>query len=293
MKFTYVFILLFVMLTACFAANHDDICVTDGLNQRVCVTKPATRLITLAPDLVEDLFAVGAGKYIVGTTTFSNYPESAKSIPVVADYSAIDGEAIMVLDPDLILAWYGGNAPSDIAELKSFGLPIYENKISKWQDIPQLFVNLGILTGHIKIAEQVAKQFSDKMRALKQQYQKASTNRANVMIEINHMPIMVMSNHSLIGRMIAFCGGHNVFANLKTPSATILATAVIAAKPDIIINLSDKSNVDLIKQWKTLYPQNKYKIYTIPTSLLTRFGPRFTQGVSKLCHDINDTRIST
>ena len=48
-------------------------------------TSPAQRIVSLAPNLTELVFTVGAGERLVGADTFSNYPPEARSIARVGD----------------------------------------------------------------------------------------------------------------------------------------------------------------------------------------------------------------
>lgn len=50
--------------------------------------KPAERIIALAPHIVENLYAIGAGERIVGTVAYADYPEAAKQLPQIGDYQA-------------------------------------------------------------------------------------------------------------------------------------------------------------------------------------------------------------
>jgi hypothetical protein len=54
--------------------------VRDDLDREVIVPVRVTRAISLAPNLTESIFAVGAGDRLVGVTTFCDYPEAAKTI---------------------------------------------------------------------------------------------------------------------------------------------------------------------------------------------------------------------
>src|SRR5579862_4249791 len=94
----------FLTAFLCIFASHA--CeVMDDLGRVVTLKHAAQRIVSLAPDLTEDLFAIGAGDRIVGVMQGSDFPLQAKKIPVVASYNALDVEAMIALHPDLIVAW--------------------------------------------------------------------------------------------------------------------------------------------------------------------------------------------
>ena len=86
-----------------------DIAVRDDTGQTIRLARPAQRIVSLAPHITENLFAIGAGGRVVGTVDFSNFPEAAKRIPRVGGYEKIDLEAVAALRPDLVIAWESGN----------------------------------------------------------------------------------------------------------------------------------------------------------------------------------------
>ena len=67
----------------------------------------AQRIITLSPHLTEIVFDLGLGARSL-VSKFSNVPPSAKSLPRVGDAFQLNVEAIVSLNPTLILAWEGG-----------------------------------------------------------------------------------------------------------------------------------------------------------------------------------------
>ena len=59
--------------------------IVDDLGKTVKLPQKIERAVSLAPNLTENIFAVGAGDRLVGVTTFCNYPEAAQSIQKVGD----------------------------------------------------------------------------------------------------------------------------------------------------------------------------------------------------------------
>jgi len=83
--------------------------VTDFLGNVISLDKPANRIVSLAPHITENLFSVGAGKNIVGTVSYSNFPEAAKTIPRIGSHDAFNLAEIIHLNPDLVIVWVSGS----------------------------------------------------------------------------------------------------------------------------------------------------------------------------------------
>src|SRR5215472_12731620 len=71
------------------------------------------RVVTLAPNLTEIVFALGAGGRLVGVSEYSDYPEAARAIPRIGGLE-VDPENVAALRPDVVLAVAEGNAQSSV-----------------------------------------------------------------------------------------------------------------------------------------------------------------------------------
>lgn len=81
----------------------------------------AKRIITLAPDVTEMVFALGAGDRVVAVSTAADYPPSVRALPHVDPF---DPEAVVALQPDLVVATTAGDDPRIIARLRALGIPV-------------------------------------------------------------------------------------------------------------------------------------------------------------------------
>ena len=103
-KFLLTFLAAALLLTACATTR------TDGLNRTVKLHGTPQRIVSMAPSNTEILFAVGAGKQVVGRDHFSDYPAEVKSIKDIGgSMGNYDTEAIVALHPDLVTFWLGNN----------------------------------------------------------------------------------------------------------------------------------------------------------------------------------------
>src|SRR5262249_13921193 len=81
------------------------------------------RIVTLAPNLTEIVFALGAGKELVGVSEYSDYPPEAQSLPRVGGLD-VSAERVVSLSPDLVLATPEGNAKGPVMALIAAGVPV-------------------------------------------------------------------------------------------------------------------------------------------------------------------------
>ncbi len=79
---------MLLTLCCCSLPLQAEVTVQDDTGRSVRIPQAATRIVSLAPHLTEQLFAIGAGEKIVGAVDYSDYPEAAKAIPRVGDTAA-------------------------------------------------------------------------------------------------------------------------------------------------------------------------------------------------------------
>jgi iron complex transport system substrate-binding protein len=254
--------------------------VIDDLGYAVNLPRPAQRIISLAPDLTEIIFAIGAGNKIVGVVSGSDYPSAAKNIAVVAGYNSVDAEAILLLHPDLIVAWADTNY---VAQLKKLGIPVYLSQQRKLLDIAATMRKLGVLVGVQASANQTANNYLQRYTALQKKY--AHLAPVTVFYQVWPQPLMTITKNSWINDVITLCGGRNIFADLHGVAPEVSIEAVIAANPDIIIGTTDAKQ-DWRRQWLA-WPQltavKKLAVYSLNPDLINRAGPRVLAGAEEMC----------
>ena len=169
-KICQVFILLTTISVAISATA--DIHVVDDSGQRVSLKGPARNIVSLAPNITELLFAVGAGQWITGVAQYSDYPEKAQSIMRIGGYQSLDYEKIITLQPDLIVAWESSISAGSIEKLKKLGIPVFITEAYNLDDIPVLLRKLARLTDTQKQAHKAINQYNQHLASLRQQFSK-------------------------------------------------------------------------------------------------------------------------
>lgn len=269
-----------------------EIAVRDDNGRTVSLARPAQRIVSLSPDVTENLFAIGAGAQVVGTVEFSNHPKAASTIRRVGSYERVDLEAVAALRPDLVIAWTSGNSPSQVAKLAALGLPVYSTQPSRIEDVAANIERLGDLTGRREAAREVAARFAARIAALRARH--GERPRVRVFYEVWNQPLMTVGGEQAITDAIRLCGGENVFAALKQLAAAVTVEAVLTADPEAIVasgmNEARPEWLDEWRRWPSLTAVSRDNLFFVPPDHLQRHTPRLADGVEALCAHLETAR---
>ncbi|MES1195460.1 MAG: cobalamin-binding protein [Steroidobacter sp.] len=250
----------------------------------------AHRIVALAPNLAELVYAAGAGQYLVGTVDYADYPEAAKSVPHVGDALRVDMERLLALKPDLILIWPSGTPASVLEQVRSLGLPVQEIDAQRIDEVGQALRMIGKDAGTEAAAEQVATHFENAMNALREQYRHRA--RLSVFIQVNDQPLYTVNKNQIISEVVELCGGDNVFAGLNQLAPVIGIEAVIQNNPQVILS-TDSHALDLASQWHS-WPQlqavREHHLYTVTPDNIARASPRLVKGTEEVCEALDRAR---
>ena len=284
-------LLSLVIVAACRMAGA-EVLVKDDTGATVSLAQPARRIVTLAPHLVETLFAAGAGEKLVGTVQFSNYPEEAKKIARIGSYESVDLETVVALKPDLIIAWLSGNSPANIEKLRGLGFPVYVSQVDRIEDVASEIERFGVLAGTSAVGNAAAGRFRQRFAALQERYSKRPPVRT--FYQIWKQPLMTVGGKQIISSVIRLCGGENVFEKLEMLAPTVTVEAVIAANPEAIVASGmDEARPEWLddwKRWTSITAVARDNLFFVQPDLIQRHTPRLLDGAERLCQQLETAR---
>jgi len=277
----------------CAAAAAQTISVADDRGKTVTLSRPAQRIVTLAPHLTELVFAAGAGGRLAGVARFSDFPPPARAVPRIGDSARMEFEAIAATRPDLILAWQSGNASADVVRLEHLGYRVFVSEAARLADVPRLLRSIGMLAGTASEAERAAAEFEKQIQMLRARFARAA--RLRVFYMIWRQPLMTVNGAHLISDVITLCGGVNVFAGIRQLTPAVTLEAVIAAMPEVVLGGSDPaSGDDYVTSWRVSMPEplRELPVYYINPDLIQRPTPRILNGARAVCSALEQARGS-
>ncbi len=267
-----------------------SVSVIDDEGSTITLRQPAARIVSLAPHLTEQLFAIGAGDRIVGTTEFADYPPAARAIARVGRAHSVDLESVAALKPDLVVIWGSGFPPATIDSVRRLGVPVFVSEPRTLDDVARSLERLGTLTG--RDGAPAAANFTAKVAALRAQY--AGRAPVRVFYQVWATPLMTLSGRHVISEAITVCGGRNVFAELVPIAPQVSMEAVVAADPQLIITAEPGARAgDALAMWQrfpTLAATRRGQFVTLDADRMNRHGPRLADEIAVLCAAIDRTR---
>ena len=266
--------------------------VQDDSGQIIILKQPARKVISLSPGLTELVYAAGGAEQLKAVVSYSDFPEQAKKLPQVGSYNSLDIEKILILQPDLVIAWKSGNPKHQIEQLKKLGLTVYISEPKDFMDIPVTMKTFGQLMATETIAEQNADNFIKQFNLLKLTYQR-NNNKVlkRTFIQIWNNPVMSINENHLISKVITLCGGSNIFAQTKSLTGSPSIESILEKDPEIIIatGMADTSQTWLNRwrQWPFLSAVKNNRLYATNPDHLVRHTPRILLGIEAVCQLIN------
>ena len=266
--------------------------VVDDTGAHLSLAQPARRIVSLAPGATEMLFAAGAGAKLVATVAYSDQPAAARRVPRIGDSSAIDMERLLVLKPDVVVFWPGGNNPAQIAQLQRLGMTLYGQQVNRLADLGASLRRLGLLTGTQSAARQRADQIEQQLSQLRARY--ANRPALTALLETWNQPLYTVGGRQLMSDALSVCGAVNVFGDLAQLSPAVQVEAVLTRDPDLGIAAAPPGGgAQWLEAWRK-FPSMKAvrtgNLLNFEDQALSRLGPSVLDATASLCARIDAAR---
>ncbi|MBN2464270.1 cobalamin-binding protein, partial [candidate division WOR-3 bacterium] len=234
-------------------------------------------MVSLVPSVTEIIYAVGAGKELVGNTNQCSYPEAARSVYKVGDFMTPDLERIVALHPGIVFLTLPIHRQL-LARLNEMKVPVY---VSRPADVGAVLGEIDAvaqLLGREAAGESLAATLRRRLDSIP-----AFPDTPRVYAEISGTPLMTAGGGTFINELLARAGGRNVFANSVQEYPVVDPEAVVRADPQAIFLLHpDMSVKDVAGRvgWGEVSAVRNGRVFDkLDEDLFFRPGPRIVDGV--------------
>jgi iron complex transport system substrate-binding protein len=205
--------------------------VTDELGRQVKLPAEVNRVVSLAPNLTETIYALGLEDKLVGDTDFCDTPAAAKSKPHVGSPQNPSLEAIVALQPDLVLV-AEINQYATMDALARLGFAVYGTEP---HTVEQTLASVGRLADIMGAPERGAAMAADLQKRLDAlQARLADRPMAHVLFVVWEDPLMTIGQNTFIADALRWAGAESVILS-KQEWPRIGMEEVVRLQPDWIV----------------------------------------------------------
>ncbi len=277
------------------AAKPYTLQITDSYNRTVNLPNFPERIVSIAPNMTEFVYALGAGNRLIARSDFCDYPAQAAAIDSIGSLSDPSIEKIVALNPDLVLtSTHLSRKHVDI--IQEMGIPVialYSD--GSFEGTYQTARTLGrILDLEDEAAELISEMQSTVELVLKTVARADKRPSVYYVVGFGQFGDYTAGGDTFIGQMLEMAGGQNIAANISGWAYSI--EKVLEKNPEIII-CSDKDNTPENLQeaegYRELPAILNGKLVAMDNNLIDRQGPRLAQGLLALAKAIHPELFGT
>jgi iron complex transport system substrate-binding protein len=260
-------------------------------------TENTERIVCIAKQYTEIIFALGAEKDIAAVDVSSTYPPEATKLPTVGYHRALSAEGVLAAKPTLIIHDNNIGPEHVVTQLEDLKIPmkVFDTKGEDIESTKALMKEMGQYFHKEAAADSLCKKLDADMKL-------ALDNTANYTDSLNVLVIhfgqasnvfLVMTKNSTAAKMINWAGG-KMAVDGERGMLQLSAEVVAASNPDVIL-LTDfgydrlgtnEKIMELPGIAGTKAAQNN-RIYRVEEHDMVYIGPRTGENVlmlQKLIH---------
>jgi len=259
--------------------------VTDESGRRVRVPIRPRRVVTLAPNLTEIVYAVGAGDLLVGNTTYCDYPEEARQVAKVGDTLQPNVERIIALRPEVIFVSTASQLETFTKQLDERGISVFVTDPHDLEGVFKSIRTLGELLGH----EDEAANLVNKLRGRAARVQEAVLLRPTVKVfyQVSPQPLWTAGSKSWVTDLIRRAGGKSVTAGVEGEWMRYSDEAALASRPEAIIMATGGEKMEVAPALRNSPAVKAGRVYGINGDYLSRPGPRLVDGLEQMARALH------
>lgn len=193
------------------------------------------RIISLAPNITEIIFKLGAQARLVGRTEFCIYPQAALEIPSIGGYLNPDYEKIVSLQPDMIFM-----LPNTEMErkLQRLGLPIFTIPDETIEEVLFSITAVGKVLGLEERAQEIVRGIEDTLNLIQQADTSAQCPSAMLLVgrESGSLKgLYAAGENTYLSEIWSLCGGINLLADIPVRYFNVSKEDLVSRNPDCIL----------------------------------------------------------
>ncbi len=265
-------------------------CVTLGAVAAEAASPARPRVVSLAPSMTELAFALGVGEQVVGVTAQCDFPPEVRTLPKVGTFLAPNVEAVLALQPQLVLATPSPGNRRVVERLLHLGLRVL---VVDPQSVAALAEVIRMVAAELGVpdrGQELSQRFSASIEEVRRRVARAQPRR--VLFVVGRNPLIAVGHETIQDETIRLAGGVNVVTAHGWPKVSM--EFVLREAPDVVIDAtmgtestSDATAVAFWQWFSSVAATNNRRIVFFADDRVLRPGPRLPDGLRALARVIH------
>jgi len=274
-------------------AVHYPVTVVDDLGREVTLEAAPQRVVSMIPSSTEIICALDACDLLVGVDEFSNYPAQVQELPDMGSAFTPNLEAIVALEPDLVLAEeYSGI----VGQLENLGIPVYSATAQTLDQVWEVTEALGLLLDREIEAALLEGRVTGELQAIGELVE--GGDAPTVFVELDATPFSAGPG-SYIDELVQLAGGENILDESFGDFPQVDPEYVVAADPQVVLLFDapfgeTAATVEMRPGWSGVAAVREGRVIELTqeqVDMLSRPGPRLGQAVAFLARVFHPDRF--
>jgi iron complex transport system substrate-binding protein len=265
--------------------------VTDEIGRTVRIPQSIRRIVSLAPNLTETIYALGLQDRLVGDTDYCDFPPEAQQKTKVGGAVNPSLEAIAALHPDLVLVTKNLNRLETVQALADIGIPSYATDPHTVAAIIASVARLADLLGATETGIAVAGDLERQITALHDRLSSLPPRR--VLFIVWTEPLISIGNDTFIADALRHAGAVSVIDSSQNwPQVNL--EEVVRLQPEFLIFVESHfgapphtaETLAGLPGWRLLNAVRNRRYATI-SDAINRPAPRLVSAVEDLARQLH------
>ena len=258
--------------------------IKDDAGRLASIPTKVDRIVSLAPNLTEIVFAVGAGNRLVGRTSYCDYPPEAKAIAEVGDTIHPNIEPIIALKPQVVLVSTASQLEAFTQQLQGQNIAVFVTDPHDLEGVFRSIEQIGEIVGEKDRANQLVQKLRERTNAVEQAVKQKPPVR--VFYQASGEPLYTAGRDSFVTDLMRRAGATSVTAGVPGAWPKYSNESALAARPEAIIlptggsmGAANANVADALRQSPAVL---NGRVYKINDDHLARPGPRLVDGLEEM-----------
>ena len=288
------FALAVVILSGCASSQPQNVSsnareITDDAGRVIALPPHVDRVISLAPNLTEIVFAIGAGRTLVGRTKYCDYPAEAKGVEEVGDTLHPSLERIIALKPQVVLVSTASQLEGFTEQLKAHDIAVFVTDPHDLDGVFRSILKVGEIVGQVDEAKTLVDQLTRRAAAVENAVKPLP--RIRTFYQLSSEPLYTAGKESFATDLMKRAGADSVTADVPGAWPKYSAETALAARPDAIIlptgGSMGEGNSSVTEALKKSPAVQQGRVYKINDDHLVRPGPRAVDGLEEMARALH------